>query len=613
MRKSTTNRGIEKMVWFLALGLVICAGVMLVGGSALAQGKKSKTKPANSKPAAKTATKEKKESAPAKSAKPLVGPNDYNQWLGSPLRNNVSSATGIPTSWNTGFDNRQVFHGDKVKNVKWIAKLGSQTYGNPVVCNGRVFVGTNNGGGWIERYPATTDLGCLLCFSEENGEFLWQHSSEKIPNGRVIDWPLQGICCSPLVEGDRLWYVTSRGEIACLDTEGFHDDENDGPFASEKYTAKVEADVVWMLDMMKELGISQHNMCSCSITGVGDLIFVCTSNGVDESHTNIPAPDAPSFLCLNKTSGKILWTDKSPGLNILHGQWSSPALAEIAGEKQIIFAGGDGWLYSFKANEGKDGAPELIWKFDANPKTSRYILGGRGTRNELIATPVVYNDRVYIAVGQDPEHGEGIGHLWCIDPTKQGDISPELAVQRDEPGKQLPVGRWICADESKGEMAVPNPNSGMIWHYSEFDNNGDGEIDDFEEKMHRTIGSVAVKGDLLFIADFSGLFHCLDAKTGKCHWTHDLFSATWGSPLIVEDRVYMGDEEGNVSIFELSDKKKLISKVDMTNSVYSSPFVANGVLYVANKSHLFAIQEGAATDHVVGGANSTAAETDKAE
>ncbi len=48
------------------------------------------------------------------------------------------------------------------------------------------------------------------------------------------DWPNQGICCSPLVDGDRLWYVTSRGEVACLDTEGFHDnDENDGPFRTK--------------------------------------------------------------------------------------------------------------------------------------------------------------------------------------------------------------------------------------------------------------------------------------------------------------------------------------------------------------------------------------------
>ena len=161
------------------------------------------------------------------------------------------------------------------------------------------------------------------------------------------DWPLQGICCAPLVEGDRLWFVTSRGEVVCLDTQGFYDDENDGPFQSEPNTNKDEADAIWYFDMMGELQVSQHNMCSCSVTAAGDLLFVNTSNGVDNAHINLPSPDAPSFICMDKNTGKVLWTDKSPGLNILHGQWSSPTYAVIGGTPQVLFAGGDGWLYSF--------------------------------------------------------------------------------------------------------------------------------------------------------------------------------------------------------------------------------------------------------------------------
>ena len=64
-------------------------------------------------------------------------------------------------------------------------------------------------------------------------------------------------------------------------------------------------------------------------------------------------------------------------------------------------------------------------------------LGGRGTRNNIIATPVIYQDSVYVAVGQDPEHGEGVGHLWCIDPTKRGDVSPELAFNAAAPNQVI--------------------------------------------------------------------------------------------------------------------------------------------------------------------------------
>lgn len=514
---------------------------------------------------------------------------EWNQWGGSPSRNNTPEGVNIPIQWNTGYDRKtgKIIPENQV-NIRWYAALGSQSYGNPVISGGQVYVGTNNGSGYLSRYPAEQDLGALLCFRQADGEFLWQHSSEKLPTGRVHDWPLQGICCSPLVEGERLWFVTSRGHISCLDTQGFHDDENDGPFTTETNENKDEADVIWDLDMMAELGISQHNMCSCSVTDAGDLLFVCTSNGVDESHINIPSPNAPSFLCMNKNTGEILWRDSSPGLNILHGQWSSPAYGVIDGVPMVMFAGGDAILYCFHAEGDGNGAAQLLWTFDANPKESKYILGGRGTRNEIIATPVIYEDRVYLAVGQDPEHGEGIGHLWCIDPTKRGDISAELAFKLDNLDEPIPHRRLQAVIPEEGEVARPNPNSGVIWHYSEYDQNGDGKVE-FEETMHRTCGTVCIKDDLLYVADFSGLFHCLNAETGEVHWTHDLFAATWGSPLIVDGKVYIGDEEGKVTIFALSPKKKVLSTVKMYNSVYTTPIVVDNILYVANKTHLFAI------------------------
>ncbi|MBC7966549.1 MAG: PQQ-binding-like beta-propeller repeat protein, partial [Fuerstia sp.] len=207
-------------------------------------------------------------------AKMKVGPHDWPQWGGSASRNNTPDGKNIPISWNV----------DTGENILWSMPLGSETYGNAVVANGKVYVGTNNGNGYIKRYPSTVDLGCFICFAEKDGKFLWQHSSEKLSTGRVNDWPDQGICASPYVDGDRAWYVSSRGVVVCLDTEGFHDGENDSPFVEEKITDKDEADVVWELDMMKELKVSQHNMCSCSITGVGDLLFVNTANGVDEGH-----------------------------------------------------------------------------------------------------------------------------------------------------------------------------------------------------------------------------------------------------------------------------------------------------------------------------------------
>jgi outer membrane protein assembly factor BamB len=611
-------------------------------------------------------------------AKPKgVGAGDWGQWGGSTVRNNTPEGKNIATEWAVGsFDKTGKWVKDDSKNVKWVAHLGSQSYGNPVVANGQVYVGTNNGNGYLKRYPATIDLGVLACFSEKDGKFLWQHSNEKLPTGRVHDWPLQGVCAAPLVEGERVWYVTNRGEVVCLDAKGFYDNKDNGPVTNDpgrlfdvvknddpakdkladiakglkagKVTdalaaefkaaglelpadAKVaadganykitftpkggaarevqlrtegprlsvyklinvddkdEADVIWRVNMMKQLGTSQHNMCSCSVTAVGDVLFVNTSNGVDEGHINLPAPAAPTFIAMDKNTGSVLWTDNSPGTNVLHGQWSSPAFAVLGGVPQVIFGGGDGWVYSFRPDSVKDGKPELLWKFDCNPKESKYVLGGRADRNHIIGTPVVHDGMVYIGVGEDPEHGEGVGHLWCIDPTKRGDVSPELAFNVKDLTKPIEHHRMQAVNKEAGEVARANPNSAAVWHYSSYDLNHNGKVE-FEETMHRTCGTVAIKDGLLFVADFSGLFHCLDAKTGIPYWTHDMLAAAWGSPMIVDDKVYIGDEDGDIAIFKLSKESDLIGEVPMSSSVYSTPVVANNILFIADKDHLFAIE-----------------------
>ena len=35
---------------------------------------------------------------------------------------------------------------------------------------------------------------------------------------------------------------------------------------------------------------------------------------------NIPSPDAPSMICLDKNTGKLVWRNNDPGKNIMHGQ-----------------------------------------------------------------------------------------------------------------------------------------------------------------------------------------------------------------------------------------------------------------------------------------------------
>src|SRR5687768_3497636 len=187
------------------------------------------------------------------------GTGNWPMWGGTADRNMVSNMKGLPSEWDvkTG------------KNVKWVAKLGSQSYGNPVVAGGMVFVGTNNE---LLRDPKQPgDRGVLMAFRESDGEFLWQHTHAKLESGRANDWPFQGVASSPLVEGRRLYYTSNRGVVFCVDIDGFRDNENDGPVKDEKLTGQTDADVIWSFDMMEQVGSYPHNLSNSSPVSWGNL------------------------------------------------------------------------------------------------------------------------------------------------------------------------------------------------------------------------------------------------------------------------------------------------------------------------------------------------------
>ena len=270
---------------------------------------------------------------------------DWPQWGGNDLgRNMYSPAKGLPDRFDPGKLKKGTEEVDlsTTKNVKWVAKLGNQAYGNAVVAGGKIFVGTNNENPRDPQHQG--DRGILLCFDEKTGAFLWQLVVPKLAAGRVNDWPDLGLFSSPLIEGNRVYLVTTRCEVICLDTEGMSNG-NDGPFKDEanyvvKETGKPpaqigpkDADILWVYDMIDELGVFPHNASNCSLLIIDDLIYACTSNGQDWGHVNVPSPNAPSLIALNKKTGELAGEDDAQiGPLILHGLWSSPSAGKINGK-----------------------------------------------------------------------------------------------------------------------------------------------------------------------------------------------------------------------------------------------------------------------------------------
>ena len=460
---------------------------------------------------------------------------EWPQWGGDATRNMVSRERKLVTTFGPG---KRAATGEEIdktstRNVKWVAKLGSQSYGNPAVTGGRVYVGTNNESPRDPRYKG--DRSNLLCLDEKTGELIWQLSVPKLGSGKVNDWEFLGITSSPTVEGNRVYLLTNRGEVLALDTNGMKDG-NDGPFKEEaQYVAgpgnppitpgATDADIVWRYDLREDLAVFPHNATTSSVLIVGDVLYLSTSNGVDWSHLNIPSPNAPALIALDKKTGALLG-EESSGISArtLHSNWSSPSWSRVPGsadslavsEGLVFFGAGDGNVYGFAAKPivDKEGLNILreVFRFDGNLPEYR-VKDGKPVKyptpsgpSEYLATPVYDKGRVYAAIGQDPEHGSGHGNLSCVDATKTGDIT----------------------------------KSGKVWSYPD---------------IGRSLSTVAIVDKLLFTADFDGRIYCLDSATGKPRWVHDTQSHIWGSPLVADGKLYVGNEDGAFFVFAASARK----------------------------------------------------------
>jgi outer membrane protein assembly factor BamB len=461
--------------------------------------------------------------------------NDWPMFGGTPQRNMVSlTAHNIPDEWSV--------EKGKFQNIKWSADLGNKSYGGPVVADGKVFFGTNN------AYPRDKAVkgykAILMCFNEADGKFLWQ-SVHEIPADSLFNLGRGvGLCSVPTVEGRKHYYVTNACEVICA--------END--------TGKP----IWRYDMMDKLKVVPFHLANCSPLIVDDLVLVVTSNGVGEgAESRVASPKAPSFAAFHKETGKLAWQSNLPGENIIEGQWSNPTLAVVDGKKQVIFPGGDCWLYSLEPKTG-----ELIWKMNCNPLRND-PKADDGFTPYIVATPVVHGDRCYVGLGVCPDSGVTLRYSYflCVDITKKGDVSPKTLDAKDTANKSSALV-WAV-----GGPINPVPKKGRRVHFG------------------KTMSTCAVHEGLVYVAEDTGFVYCFDAKTGERYWVDDLKTGVYGSPFYADGRVFLGTQDQEIIVYQAGKKLNRLREIAMGEGIESTPCYANGVLYVSTHSKLYAIAE----------------------
>jgi len=421
------------------------------------------------------------------------------------------------------------------RNIVWSVELGSQAFGRPVVAGDVVYVGSDNGRPMNPGYQE--ESGVLKAFRVKDGEFLWQDISPRVERG-LREFLLPSTTSAPDVEGNHLYYVTSECQLRCLDIQGFRDGENNGPYQGELFQDDDAADIIWELDICGRLGVFPHEATNSEVLPLGDLLMISTSNGQNEGHTLVPSPRAPSLIAVDKNSGEVVWRAIGAGEHVLHGQWSSPVAANVNGKMQVLFGGGDGWLRSYDAASGHE-----IWRFDGNPKDARWLpRPGVLSRNFIIASPVYADGHVFVAMGQSPGHGNGPSFVYAISPNGQGDVTKSRVL-------------WTNRD------------------------------------VGRVVATPIVKDGLLYVGDVGGTVYCLDAATGVLIWKHETNAAIWGCFLLAGDRLYVGNEDGTMTVLRAGRQKQLMAQIEMDAPLYSRPAVIGDSLYLATANKLYLIAE----------------------
>ncbi len=475
---------------------------------------------------------------PAPAAVNAPPANGCPMFGGTPARNMVNLVDkNVLTDWSV--------EEKKEKNVKWMADLGSRSYSGPIVVGGKVYIGTNNAN--PRDKTVKDDRAVLMCFNEADGKFLWQKLYKISDDDCFKMVQKEGLLSTPHLEGNRLYFTLPDCKVVCADA--------------------ADGKTLWQYDLRKELKVYPYHCTACSPLVAGDLVFVVTGNGADANAEirKVPQPNAPSFIALDKKTGKLAWQSNLPGDQIFGGQWSNPAYAVIQGKPQVIFPGGDAALYSFEPTTGK-----LIWEFHCYPKRVIDPKKGSNLKYFFVATPVIHDNKVYIGLGIEPDVGPlpDMPHSYflCIDATKTGDVSP---------GKSL------------DPKMADNKNSALVWSYG-------GSLKPAPKEgraaiFDRTMSTCAVHDGLVYIAEMAGYVHCLDARTGAKQWVHDSLSGFWSSPYYVDGKVYIGTDSGNMLIFQAGKELKLLATIDMGEPMHSTAIVNNGVLFIPTVSKLYAI------------------------
>lgn len=337
---------------------------------------------------------------------------------------------------------------------------------------------------------------------------------------------------------------------------------------------------------------------------VGDRVFVTAGDSSDETRR---------IICLDSSSGEILWNTavhQGPG-GTMH-RFNSTASSTPVSDGKFVFAifVDDHGLYV----AALDFAGTVVWT--KNPGT---FYSNHG----FAACPVIYGEGVIVNGQQDGEafvcmlRREDGKELWRHTPTVnlRSFSTPLLTTVNGEDqliltGSSKTIGIdpksgetiWHADGPSQKFVCTPAVGHGLVFsfggspekHAMALRLGGRGDVLESglvwrNERSMPYVPSPILVGDYLHIINDTGVYTCLEPRTGKTLYTGRKLGSVYSSPVSVADRIYLFEDSGACTVIRNSPSFEVLARNELGEPVQTTPAISHGKLYVRTESHMLQI------------------------
>jgi outer membrane protein assembly factor BamB len=350
---------------------------------------------------------------------------------------------------------------------------------------------------------------------------------------------------SPVMAHGKLYLTTavSNGDeptslrALCVDASSGHVDWNTEVFSPEKEPAK-------------EMH-SKNSLASPTPIVEGDRLYV------HFGHLGTAALDL---------MGNVLWRQTALGYHPRHGNGGSPIIVGTS----LIFscdANEHPFLVALDRNTGN-----VQWKVDRNTTAIKKFSFSTPTVIEVDGQQQVISPGSGFVAAYDPADGR---EIWRVRYGEGYSVVPRPVFANGllfvASGYDRAVLYAINPQGAQGDAT----DSNVVWQH---------------EKGAPLTPSVLVLGDELYMVSDNGVASCLDAKTGKVHWTKRIGGDYSASPIAAGGHIYFQNEAGVTTIVKAAKEHESLATNDLQERSLASPIPTDGALILRTENNLWRIE-----------------------